>query len=310
MRRRGAWILGGLVVLIGLGSGAFFALRRHQPSPDWSAEYDVTSHPPEVIAPGTVVGTVPPVGWSHLIIKSHPRVHPEHRAGIMPLAVEKASWMFTAFTADVSREEVNGKAVYKFRAIGLGLGSKSRTGEDVVATPETAEQFGIDMRSPFGPININREILSRGYKTQDKAVVVVTGPTFALLDTPVWYRIGEHSKLCRYRYALLVDPATGQIDTLTWLLGPDGSLADDALAVWLHPNTIDVAELVPDWDEFYPGGMPKLNSDASFGVAGQPKGRAVFTLPEELRGRAVQTRFTPQEAHDFETRLRQLIADR
>lgn len=301
--RRGVILIGGLVVL-GLSAAAFFTFKSGQPPlPDWSGEYDVTSHPPERIAPGTVVGTSPPAGWSHLIIKSLPRVRPDYRDAVIPLAAEKASWMFTAFTADVTREDVTGKPAYKFRAIGLGLGSRNKSGEDVVVTPETAERFGVPMGF------INKEILTRGYATQDKAVEILHGHSFALLDTPVWYRIGEHSKLCRYRYGLLVDTATGRLDSLTWRLNPDGSLGDDALAVWLNPNTIDVAELVPDADEMV-NGIPKFNSDALFAVAGLPKGRETFPLPPEVRALAVQTRFTPPEAHALETELRKLIAGR
>jgi hypothetical protein len=309
-KRRGIVLIGGLVVLAGLGAVAYSSFWSKQPPlPDWSGEYDLTSRPPERIAPGTVVNTGPPAGWSHLVIKSLPRVREDSREGIMPQAIEKASWMFTAFAADVTREEDHGKVSFKFRAIGLGLGSRSKSGQDVVVTPETAEQFGVVMKPEFGVINVNKEILTRGYATQDKALVVMQGPSFALLDTPVWYRIGERSKFCRYRYALLVDIATGRLDTLTWRLNPDGSLGDDALVVWLHPNTLDIAELVPDRDEFV-GSFPKLNSDALFGVAGLPKGRETFPLPVELRTIGIQTRYTPQEAHRLETELRKLIAGR
>jgi hypothetical protein len=307
-KRRGIILIGGLIAL-GLGAAAFFTFKSSQPPlPDWSGEYDVTSHPPERIAPGTVVGTGPPAGWSHLIIKSLPRVRDDHRTAVIPLAVEKASWMFTAFTADVTREEVNGKAAYKFRAIGLGLGSRNKAGQDVVVTPETAEKFGVEMKPLPLLGNINKDILRRGYATQDLAIEILHGHSFALLDTPVWYRIGERSKLCRYRYALLVDTATGRLDSLTWRLNPDGSLGDDALVVWLNPNTLDIAELVPDMNEFV-AGFPK-DSDALFAVAGLPKGRETFPLPEGIRAVAVQTRFTPPEAHALETELRKSIAGR
>lgn len=310
MKRRNLILLGGLAVLAALAAVAYSAFWSKQPPlPDWSGEYDVTSHPPERIAPGTVVGEGPPAGWSHLIIKSLPRVRPDSREGIMPQAVGKASWMFTAFAANVTREELHGKATYRFRAIGLGLGSRNKAGLDVVVTPETAEQFGVEMKPEFGFVNINKEILTRGYATQDKAVEILHGHSFALLDTPVWYRIGERSKLCRYRYGLLVNTETGRLDTLTWRLNPDGSLGDDALVVWLQPNTLDIAELVPDRDEFV-GGIPKLNSDALFAVAGLPKGKEVFPLPVDLRNLAIQTRYTPQEAHLLEADLRKLIAGR
>ena len=59
---------------------------------------------------------------------------------------------------------------------------------------------------------ITREILTRGYKTQRQAVVVIHGPTFGLVDTPVWYRCEGKNRLIRFRYALIVDaPPAGSI---------------------------------------------------------------------------------------------------
>ena len=79
--------------------------------------------------------------------------------------------------------------------------------------------------------------------------MVVHGPTFGLLDTPVWFRCGEKNKLVRYRYALLVDAGTGRLDVLLWPLGDDGNCGFAEL-VLLGPDTIDEAELVVDPTEF------------------------------------------------------------
>jgi hypothetical protein len=301
MKRRGVWIVGGLVALAAVaGWVAYTVWPRTTPAPDWASEYDLASVPPEDIAPGTVVGTTAPAGWSHLVIKSLPRVHPDHRARLNPLTIDKAAWMFTAFTADVRPEQVAGRTRYRFRAIGLGLGSRAADGRDVVVTPDTAAEYGVSLDF------ITREILTRGYATQHKAVVVVHGPSFALLDTPVWARWDGKNRLVRYRYPLLVDAATGRLDTLVWMLGPEGGLAENPEMGWLNPDTIDEAELIPDMEEIPGGLMPR--SDAAFAVDHLPPTRERFPLPPELRGLAAQTRFTPEEVHALEAALRKLIA--
>jgi hypothetical protein len=272
--------------------------------PSWAMEYDVTARKPESIAPGTVVGLTVPEGWSHLIIKSLPRIRPSEIENIPrnPLVersrtVRMASWMFAAFVADVGAERQGDTSRYRIRAIGLGLGT-SIGGRDVVITPETAAQYGIELDW------ITRDILTKGYKTQSLARVVVHGPTMAVVDTPVWYRSDGRHRLLRFRYALLVDSFTGSLDTLVWLLDADGRCGDGT-ATLLGPNTIDEAELRPDPNEFNLVGKP---SEAAFAVDRLPRGLARLMLPSDLRSLASQSKYTPAEAGLLEQQLRQLLA--
>jgi hypothetical protein len=298
VQRRPILIAGGLAAI---AAAAWAVWPSSPPVPDWSGEYDLSARPPEAIPPGTVIGRSAPPGWSHLVIKSLPRVHPEHRSkvpGLTPgLTIRMASWMFTGFLADVTRDE--GTPRHRLRAVALGLGT-SVNGRDVVITPETAEQFGADLGW------IGREILTKGYETQRKAAMPVQGPTFALLDTPVWFRCDRKNKLVRFRYALLVDAPTGRLDVLVWSLGPDGGGCGELTeAVRLAPDTIDEAELIPDPDDFDSIGRPR---EAGFAVDKLPPGRVRLLLPPDLRPLAGRTRFAADEARALEARLRQLLA--
>lgn len=292
-----------VAVLAGLGLIAWSVWPRSTPAPGWGADYDVTARPPEMIAPGTEVGRAAPVGWSHLVIKSLPRVRPGEESSIPLLVrsqtVRMASWMFTVFAADVRPDQRAGQTIYTLRAVGLGLGTASG-GRDIVITPETANDHGIELDW------ITREILTKGYKTQRLAVVVVHGSTFGLVDTPVWYRCGTHHRLIRFRYALIVDAPSGRLDVLVWLLDPEGDCADGA-AVVLAPDTIDEAELLPDPKEFNTIGIP---SDAAFAVNRLPPHRARLLLPPDLRPLAEQVKYTPTEAGALEAGLRRLLESR
>ena len=275
------------------------------PPPAWANDYDLTTLPPETIAPGTVVDRSAPAGWSHLVIKSLPRVRPSEvsRVPSVPvvgrdLTVRMVAWMFTAFAADVVKEEQGGHTRYRLRAIGLGLGT-SVNGRDVVLTVETARQHGAEMNW------IKDEVLKTGYRIQGQAVVPVHGASFALLDTPVIVRCGDKHRTIRYRYALLVDTATGALDVLLWQLGGDGGeCADLARAVLIEPNCIDEAEMVPDPAEFT-GGRP---SDLSFAVDKLPAYRLEMTFPPALGALVGKTKFTPDEARTLEAGLRKLLA--
>jgi hypothetical protein len=316
--RRGVWILVGLAVLGFSVAGVVWATWPAPPPPtDWSQEYDtavrppqtsslptdlpatydLTSRPADSIPPGTIVEKSAPPGWTHLIIKSLPRVRESEKHGIPELTVEKAAWMFTAFLADVTRETANGRTRYRFNKAALGLGAKAK-GRDTILTPETGRKLGGDL-GLFGG-----EILTKGYEVQRKAVLVFSGSTMALLDTPVWFRCGDDNRLLRYRYALLVDPRTGRLETVMWRLGADANTpAGFDEAVILKPNTIDVAELVIDRKKVNRFGVP---GDDAFAVDGMPAGRPA-PIPAALRALAGQTRFTADEARTLDTELRKLL---
>ena len=268
--------------------------------PVWANDYDVSARPPETIKPGTVVDRGPPEGWSHLVIKSLPRVRPSEESKIPGLwrsrTVQMSRWMFTAFVADVRPETRGGETRYQFRVVALGLGT-SINGRDVIITPETAQAHGLELNW------MTRLILEKGYETQRLAMTVAQSPTFALVDTPVWFRVGEKNRLVRFRYALLVDAASGQLDVLLWLLDPEGGDTAGA-AVLLAPNLVHEPELIPD-----PKGFNRIGvaDDSAFGVDSLPAHRAQFVLPPEARELAARSKFTPDDARTLEAALRKLI---
>jgi hypothetical protein len=275
------------------------------PAPVSGTAYNLTPAEAETIAPGTVVDRSAPAGWSHLIIKSQPRVRPSEVANVPPpplgigrdRVIKQVSWMFTVFTADVVKEESGPHTRYRLRAIGLGLGA-TVNGHETVLTVDTAAQFGVKLDF------IERETLKTGYDVQKRARVVVHGPPFALVDTPVTFRCDGNNRMVSFRYAILVDAQTGQVETLCWRSAwENGGCADLTRAVLLSPNTIDEAELIPDASRFTAG----VPSELGFGVDNLPPRRGEVVIPAELRDLAGKTRFTTDEARTLEDGLRKLL---
>ena len=64
-------------------------------------------------------------------------------------------------------------------------------------TPETAALAEAELSPVFLRLAA-RTILTKGYEVQSLARVVVQGPTFALVDTPVWFRCGVKNRLVRF----------------------------------------------------------------------------------------------------------------
>jgi len=312
MARRVLWMFLTLVAVGFALAGVVWATWRESAAPpEWANEYDMTgdpsspvsadvparydlvSKPADSLDPGTIVEKSAPKGWSHLVIKSLPRIREDQKKGIPDLTVEKASWMFTAFLANVAKDE-NGR--YRFDKAGLGLGAKARE-MDTILTAETGRKLGGDL-GLFGG-----EILNKGYEVQKKAVLVFSGASMALLDTPVWFRVGDENKLVRYRYAMLVDQLSGRMETILWRLGTDGVGTNFEDAVWLKPDTVDVAELVVDKKKVNRLGIP---ADDAFAVDKMPGGRPV-SIPADLQKLAAQTRFTAEEAYALDVGLRKLL---
>jgi hypothetical protein len=305
------WLL--IVVLVVLIAGGA-ALRWLVPSagdvppPAWANEYDVTAQPPEQIAPGTVAENGhPPTGWSHLVIKSLPRVKQSEIAKIPTnsflrgMIVDRTRWMFTLFAADLVEERQGAHKRFKLRAIGLGLGAKV-DGKDVVLTIEASKTGpGLD---PIQELS-----LDTGYKVQKQSRVVVHGPSFALVDTPVSFRCGDKNRMVRFRYALLVDAPTGRLDVLCWRLGAEGGeCADLTRAVLLKPNTIDEAELLTDPSEFEDKGFGLRGpTTLGFGVDDLPPHRLEVKLPSEVSDLAGKTKYAAEEARALEDGLRKLL---
>lgn len=293
-----------IAVAVALLGGALVWAFLPPPAPEWDTDYDTSAKPPDAIAPGTVVDRGPPAGWSHLVIKSLPRVReseipkvPRNPLVSREKVVSLTSWMFTAFAADVVREEHGARARYRLRAIGLGLGA-SVNGRDTVFTADTAAQFGIEMDF------VRKEVITTSYRVQDRARVLALGPSFAVLDTPVTYRCGDRNRMIRFRYALLADTRTGALDVLCWRVGDVPEHSDLTRAVLLHPSTVDEAQLVADPKGFSAVGIP---GELAFGVDALPPHRLEVTVPEALRPLAGASRFTASEAAELELKLRALL---
>ena len=286
-----------------IGLLAWVVSQQSTPAPYWMDDYDVTARPPESILPGTVIGATAPAGWSHLVIKSLPRVRegeinniPRNPLVDRARSAAMASWMFTAFLADIRPEPHEGTTHHRIRSIALGLGTASG-GRDVIITPETAGDHGVELNG------FTRDILTEGYKTQRRSRVVIHGPAMAVVDTPVAYRSDGRNRSVRFRYALIVDGTSGRLDPVVWLLDADGNCGEEASI--LAPNTIDEAELIPDPAEFNLLGIP---SETAFAVDRLPAGRARVLLPPDLRLLAAQGKFSTAEAGSLEQGLRQLLA--
>ncbi|MGL6095564.1 MAG: hypothetical protein ACRC7O_07195 [Fimbriiglobus sp.] len=268
---------------VGLLAAAVIPSAPGEPPP----QYHRVAGPPVVLPAGTVIAGTVPRGWSHLVLMSRPAVRADQRNRVNDLTAQMAGWMFTAFVADVERDGTT----HRLGRVGFGLGT-SIDGVETIVRPDSP---GVGW--------IGRAILSAGYERLKHCTIVVRGPAFAVVDTPVCYRTTAGHEFVRFRYALVVDPKSGGLETVVWRIDPDGKLADPPAAVRLARNPVDSVELVIAPARITLG----VPDEMAFAVDRLPATGSPVSLPVEARELAARPTFTPAEAAALEAGVRKLL---
>jgi hypothetical protein len=253
----------------------------------------------ELMQPGTVVGKEPPKGWSHLVIKSHPRIRPDDLRLVSPLTAELSSFLFTAFVANVDEERAGGQVRYRLGAIAFGVGT-SINGRDTIISPATQQRLGANVGLLGG------QVLAKVYDGQQNVRLAAFTRTMALVDTPMVMLRGNRHRPIIIRYALLVDANTGRLETLAWLLDRDdrGGYQGPASPIeWLPPNKINDAVLRVDTNEITLG----VPSDNAFALVRLPEGQKQIAFPEDVKGVAAEANPSAAWAGWLEGKLRELL---
>src|SRR4051794_24783385 len=94
------------------------------------------------LTPGTNPGPRPPPGWSHLVIKSAPRLASGDLASLPASAAGTATLFHTVIAADVRRSDDDR---FVLARIGVGLAVPGRDGRDVVITSERLDQLPVTL---------------------------------------------------------------------------------------------------------------------------------------------------------------------
>jgi len=246
-----------------------------------------------LIAPGTQVDSHLPPGWSHLIIKSIPRLASGDLNTLPGMANSTATLFHTVFLADVRPVGEGAERRFVLRRIGLGMCLPVR-GHDTVVMSSSLSAQGIDLGI------VARTVLDRAEQELRRGRLVARTPTFALFSAPAMMRVGTGHRELLLRYALVVDPANGSLRTLVWAIAPEPARRTAARTmVLLTPGLIYDCGLDVLADRLF-GALPV---NWSFAMPGLPTGQP-RTMPAELQAWSVRDVRTPGEADQLEGALR------
>jgi hypothetical protein len=253
-----------------------------------------------LIPPGTVIGNQAPLGWSHLVIKTHTRPGSGDLSRVDATTAQLASLLFMTTLANVEPEPAPGPRRYYLSRVATGLGTQIN-GRDVVLSPDTQASYGANLGL------LSRLVLSGAYDRQREVRMVARSRTMALYDTPaLMLRAGRHRPVV-LRYVLLVDPPTGRLDTLVWLIDRDGRggyQGPSSAIQWLPPGKLEDCRLHVDGHEFVLG----VATEKAFASSQIPQGQWQLDFPADIRVAAGQPFLSAASAQLMEYRLREALA--
>lgn len=167
----------------------------------------------ERIPAGTVVGRTAPRGWSHLVVKSLPRLA-SGELGSLPASAGRTAGLFrTVILADVAPPP-QGDGAWALRRIGIGLAAPDAHGRDVIVSQAHHADVGVDLGMT------DRVVLRLADAELRRGALAVSAPTFALYRAPAAMLIGGAHRELEVAYAFLIDPESGNLRTLAWARDP------------------------------------------------------------------------------------------
>lgn len=251
---------------------------------------DLEPRPLERIPVGTVIGKRPPAGWTNLILFAVPTLTPEDQRDAPQIAMHYARMFKFTLLGNVTRRPDLPGAPHVLDRVARGFATTVRDRETVIQAGRTLDaQLGL-----FG-----RRILEENEAILDNDVrQIVRTPNLVIFDAKsVMLRDGEHRPMVM-RHAVLVDPDTGKLQTLVWLLTDRYEAAEDAMQ--LLPEGLWEQRLLSVKRDRFTFGIPDREA---FALRRIPQGTAVPYTPALRQAATVRT-FTAAQVPDIEATLR------
>lgn len=263
------------------------------------AGYDLAPRPLERIAAGTVIDREAPEGWTHLVIKSVPRLDETERAKVAGLVARLATSFTTNIVARVRPPAADRGAEAVLDGVAIGL-STPISGRDVVVNADQADRLGANLGI------IGNLVLGQADGRLDQVVTRLRSSRLLIFDVPGLLLEGERHADVVLRYALIVSPDRGELTSWVWVLGitADAGLTLDPLRCrLLAPNTLEQCAMHIDPNAILAG----VPGPKAFGVVDWPPGKEL-RLGEGFRPWLTPRAYTASAGQELERQLLGLAA--
>lgn len=255
---------------------------------------DVTERYLPVIRPGTKV-TDRVEGWSHLLMVCEPTLAGGDIDDIDNFARGMAGRFNLTLAADVRR---NSDGTYYLRSLGCGFAVKRDTGYTLVSADQSP---GVDLGF------IERIILQRNEAAMKDVVQFARSLHMAIFDAKTYILNDDEHRDGYVRHAVLVDPASGQVSQVLWLLAPQTGQTDP---LGIPKNTVRVVPV--GFVEKRPIHVDKkhfalgLPTDRAFALMELPRGKDV-QVPDDLLPLFTAQRLKAEQVPQLQTALEKMV---
>ncbi|HEU5115349.1 MAG TPA: hypothetical protein VFT74_01595, partial [Isosphaeraceae bacterium] len=185
---------------------------------------------------------------------------------------------------------------FSLRRLGVGLAMKHK-GLDQVVSSDSLNRLGVEVST------LDKIVLSRAEQALDRGRLAARTSTFAVYDASVEYLQANKHHSIYLRYAIVVDPASGRLQTLVWPIAEeprDRNRPDEMIL--LPPNILFRCGVHVQASRL-PGGIPIA---WYFAMDGLPPGERL-RMPPELQKWATLNPTSGQQSTRFEAAVRRAL---
>jgi hypothetical protein len=169
------------------------------------------------LKPGLKIEKKPPPGWSHLVIKSLPRLASGDRSSLPAGSSKTAALFRSVLLANVKPVDLNEKD-FELTQIGLGIcvPDPQDDSRDIVVSADRLDALGVDLTM------VQKVVLDTTEAEMAEGRIIARTPTFALFRSPVTVldSANKHRKV-NLHYAFCVERTTGRLRTGVWTMRPE-----------------------------------------------------------------------------------------
>lgn len=162
----------------------------------------------------TRIGDAPPEGWSHLVIKSVPRLASGDWRELPDIAHKTATMFRTVLLADVKPLGLDKEFILSRVGLAMCVPARDGRNDDVVIASDRVEALGMRLST------VEQMVLDAAEAELAESRIVAFTSSFALLRSPATMLVsGKHYKVDLY-YAFCVEPTTGRLRVGAWSMWP------------------------------------------------------------------------------------------
>jgi hypothetical protein len=240
------------------------------------------------LQPGLLIGEKAPEGWSHLVVKSMPRLASGDKDSLPKDAAKTAAYFRTVILANVKPVDVDEKE-FELTQVGIGI-CVPRKGQnkDVVVAADRLEALGLHLSW------VQKMTLDAMEAGMAKGRIIAATPTFALFRSPATVvAAGNEHREVNLNYAFCIDRGTGKLLVGLWTSALEAHESrSPQTMVRLNSNPVFDCKMDVQTKKLFGVTVP---GTWSFAMSELPAGKRV-AVPRDLGEMIAMTSRRPNEA--------------